>query len=145
MELLARVAGMLEATNAGQTKTLTYSDRLCCWWSAYVPGAVKQLGEAKLPRLKTGVPKANELTIAIAAVKDGAGLIQLPLAYVVAEITDGRLVSVLADWARPPSGLKVALFRRSKGGQSSFRSAPGLQTSIFSAISMASSISCRGI
>jgi DNA-binding transcriptional LysR family regulator len=45
---------------------------------------------------------ANELAIAITAVKDGAGLIQLPLAYVLAEIADGRLVSVLADWARPP-------------------------------------------
>jgi hypothetical protein len=37
--------------------------------------------------------------------------------------------------------LDLALLRRSRGGQRSFRSAPGLQTSIFSAISMASSIS----
>ena len=32
---------------------------------------------------------------------DGAGLIQLPLAYVAPELTTGRLVTVLADWIQP--------------------------------------------
>jgi DNA-binding transcriptional LysR family regulator len=45
---------------------------------------------------------ANELPIAITAAIDGAGLIQIPLAYVAPELAAGRLVTVLADWARPP-------------------------------------------
>jgi DNA-binding transcriptional LysR family regulator len=44
----------------------------------------------------------NELPIAIAAAIDGAGLIQIPLAYVAPELAAGQLVAVLADWARPP-------------------------------------------
>jgi hypothetical protein len=45
---------------------------------------------------------ANELPIAVRAAIDGAGLIQIPLAYVAPELAAGRLVTVLADWARPP-------------------------------------------
>jgi DNA-binding transcriptional LysR family regulator len=45
---------------------------------------------------------ANELAIAIMAAIHGAGLIQIPLAYVSPELAAGRLVTVLADWARPP-------------------------------------------
>jgi DNA-binding transcriptional LysR family regulator len=45
---------------------------------------------------------ANELPIAIAAAIGGLGLIQLPLAYVAPELAAGRLITVLADWARPP-------------------------------------------
>ena len=44
---------------------------------------------------------ANEPGIAIGAAIDGAGLIQLPLAYVTPELAAGRLVPVLADWAQP--------------------------------------------
>jgi DNA-binding transcriptional LysR family regulator len=45
---------------------------------------------------------ASELPIAVTAAIDGAGLIQIPLAYVAPELAARRLVTVLADWARPP-------------------------------------------
>jgi len=45
---------------------------------------------------------ASELPIAVRAAIDGAGLIQIPLAYVASELAARRLVTVLADWARPP-------------------------------------------
>ncbi len=45
---------------------------------------------------------ANELPIAITAAIDGAGLIQIPHAYVALDLVAGRLVTVLEDWARPP-------------------------------------------
>jgi DNA-binding transcriptional LysR family regulator len=45
---------------------------------------------------------ANELPIAVTAAIDGAGLIQIPHAYVAPDLAAGRLVTVLADWARPP-------------------------------------------
>jgi DNA-binding transcriptional LysR family regulator len=45
---------------------------------------------------------ANELPIAITAAIDGAGLTQIPLPYVAPELAAGRLVTVLADWARSP-------------------------------------------
>jgi len=45
---------------------------------------------------------SNEPGIAIAAAIDGAGLIQLPLAYFAPELAAGKLVAVLADWARAP-------------------------------------------
>ncbi len=45
---------------------------------------------------------ATEAGIAITAAVDGAGLIQLPVSYVAREIADGRLLTVLADWAPPP-------------------------------------------
>jgi DNA-binding transcriptional LysR family regulator len=44
----------------------------------------------------------NELPIAITAAIDGAGLIQIPFAYVAPELAAGRLVTVLADCAPPP-------------------------------------------
>jgi len=44
----------------------------------------------------------NELPIAITAAIDGAGLIQIPFAYVAPEFASGRLVMVLADCAPPP-------------------------------------------
>ena len=44
---------------------------------------------------------ANEPGIAIRAAIDGAGLIQLPLAYLAPDIAAGRLVIVLADWEQP--------------------------------------------
>jgi DNA-binding transcriptional LysR family regulator len=43
----------------------------------------------------------SEPGIAITAAVDGAGLIQLPLAYVAQELVAGRLVTVLADWDQP--------------------------------------------
>jgi DNA-binding transcriptional LysR family regulator len=43
----------------------------------------------------------NELTIAISAALNGAGLIQLPRAYLAADLAAKRLVTVLDDWARP--------------------------------------------
>ena len=45
---------------------------------------------------------ANEPGIAITAAIDGAGLVQIPVAYVSSTLTDGRLVSLLADCAPPP-------------------------------------------
>ncbi len=45
---------------------------------------------------------ANEPGIAVAAAIDGAGLVQLPLAYVAPALASGELVSVLADCARGP-------------------------------------------
>jgi len=45
---------------------------------------------------------ASELSILVTAAIDGAGLIQIPLAYVASELAAGRLVTVLAEWARPP-------------------------------------------
>ena len=44
----------------------------------------------------------NELAILITAAIEGAGLIQVPLPYVTPELAAGLLVTVLADWARPP-------------------------------------------
>ncbi len=44
---------------------------------------------------------ASEPGIGITAAIDGAGLIQLPLAYVAPELATGRLVTVLADWVQP--------------------------------------------
>jgi len=44
---------------------------------------------------------ATEPGIAIRAAIDGAGLIQLPLAYVAAELSIGRLLTVLPEWAQP--------------------------------------------
>jgi DNA-binding transcriptional LysR family regulator len=44
---------------------------------------------------------ANEPGIAITAAIDGAGLIQLPLAYVAPELAAGRLLTLLADWTQP--------------------------------------------
>lgn len=44
---------------------------------------------------------ATEPGIGIAAAIDGAGLVQLPLAYLAPELAAGRLVKVLADWAQP--------------------------------------------
>ena len=44
---------------------------------------------------------ANEAGIAIRAAAEGAGLIQLPLPYVDAEIAGKRLVPVLVEWAPP--------------------------------------------
>jgi DNA-binding transcriptional LysR family regulator len=44
----------------------------------------------------------NDRKIALAAARDGVGLVQVPLAYVTAEIEAGRLVTVLDDWAPPP-------------------------------------------
>jgi DNA-binding transcriptional LysR family regulator len=44
---------------------------------------------------------ANEPGIGITAAIDGAGLVQLPLAYLAPEIAAGRLVTVLADWVQP--------------------------------------------
>jgi DNA-binding transcriptional LysR family regulator len=45
----------------------------------------------------------NGSTIPLQATLDGVGLIQLPIAYVGAELAAGRLVSVLDQWAPPPS------------------------------------------
>jgi DNA-binding transcriptional LysR family regulator len=42
-------------------------------------------------------------TIPVRAALDGVGLIQLPLAYVAGELAAGRLVTVLDQWAPPPS------------------------------------------
>jgi len=42
---------------------------------------------------------ASEHGIAITAANDGAGIVQLPLAYVAAELAAGRMVADLADWA----------------------------------------------
>jgi len=44
----------------------------------------------------------NDRKIALAAARDGVGLVQVPLAYIEAEIEAGRLVTVLDDWAPPP-------------------------------------------
>lgn len=44
----------------------------------------------------------NEPGVAIAAAIDGAGVIQLPLPYIAADLAAGRLVPVLTDWAPPP-------------------------------------------
>lgn len=49
-----------------------------------------------------GPLSANEPGVAIAATIDGAGLIQIPLPYVAADLAAGRLVSVLEDWPSPP-------------------------------------------
>jgi DNA-binding transcriptional LysR family regulator len=43
----------------------------------------------------------NEPGVGIRAAIDGAGLVQLPAAYVARQLADGRLVSVLDDWAPP--------------------------------------------
>jgi len=45
---------------------------------------------------------ANEPGIAITAAIDGAGLVQIPVAYVSPALADGRLIPLLADWAPPP-------------------------------------------
>jgi DNA-binding transcriptional LysR family regulator len=45
---------------------------------------------------------ANEPGIAVAAAIDGAGLVQLPLAYVAPALASGKLAAVLADCAREP-------------------------------------------
>ena len=44
----------------------------------------------------------NEPGVAIAAAIDGAGLIQIPLPYISADLAAGRLTAVLTDWAPPP-------------------------------------------
>jgi len=44
---------------------------------------------------------ANEPGIGIRAAADGAGLVQLPLAYLKPEIDAGRLVPLLEGWAQP--------------------------------------------
>src|SRR4029077_10566859 len=41
--------------------------------------------------------------IPITAAIEGAGLIQLPLPYVAGDLAAGRLVTVLDQWAPPPS------------------------------------------
>jgi DNA-binding transcriptional LysR family regulator len=45
----------------------------------------------------------NGSTIPLTAAIHGAGLVQLPLPYVAGELAAGRLVSVLDQWAPPPS------------------------------------------
>ena len=45
---------------------------------------------------------ANEPGIAVAAAIDGAGLVQLPLAYLASALASGKLVEVLTDCARTP-------------------------------------------
>ena len=50
----------------------------------------------------SGQLTTSELPIAVRAAVDGAGLIQIPLAYVAPELAARRLVTVLAEWARPP-------------------------------------------
>jgi DNA-binding transcriptional LysR family regulator len=45
----------------------------------------------------------NGSTIPLTAAIQGAGLVQLPLPYVAGELAAGRLVSVLDQWAPPPS------------------------------------------
>jgi DNA-binding transcriptional LysR family regulator len=44
---------------------------------------------------------STEPSIAIRAAIDGAGLIQLPLAYLAPDIDAGRLVTVLTNWDQP--------------------------------------------
>jgi DNA-binding transcriptional LysR family regulator len=44
---------------------------------------------------------ASEPGIAITAAIDGAGLMQLPAAYVAPELAAGRFVTILADWDQP--------------------------------------------
>jgi DNA-binding transcriptional LysR family regulator len=46
----------------------------------------------------------SEPGLAITAAIDGAGLLQLPVAYVARELAAGRLVEVLADWDQPRLG-----------------------------------------
>ena len=46
---------------------------------------------------------ANGSTIPLQAALAGAGLVRLPFAYVAAELAAGRLVTVLDQWAPPPS------------------------------------------
>ena len=43
------------------------------------------------------------MRIAHDAVRDGAGIVQVPLPYVAQDIAAGRLITVLDDWAPPPS------------------------------------------
>ena len=45
---------------------------------------------------------ANEPGIAVAAAIDGAGLVQLPLAYLAPALASGKLIAVLAHCARTP-------------------------------------------
>lgn len=44
----------------------------------------------------------NDRTVALAAVREGVGLVQVPRAYIAAEVEAGRLVTVLDEWAPPP-------------------------------------------
>jgi DNA-binding transcriptional LysR family regulator len=44
---------------------------------------------------------ATEPGIAVCAAKDGAGIIQLPRAYIASDLGSGRLVEVLANWMQP--------------------------------------------
>jgi len=44
----------------------------------------------------------NGMRIAHEAVRDGAGIVQLPMLYVARDLAAGRLVTVLDDWAPPP-------------------------------------------
>jgi DNA-binding transcriptional LysR family regulator len=44
----------------------------------------------------------NDTTLAVRAVSDGLGLMQFPLVYFTPMLADGRVVTVLDDWAPPP-------------------------------------------
>jgi DNA-binding transcriptional LysR family regulator len=44
----------------------------------------------------------NDNALAIRAVMDGLGLMQFPIVYFAPMLADGRLVTVLDDWAPPP-------------------------------------------
>lgn len=45
----------------------------------------------------------NEPKMLIKAALDGVGIVELPLVYIAAELAAGRLVTILDDWAPPPS------------------------------------------
>ena len=45
----------------------------------------------------------NERSMAVKAAIEGVGLIQLPLPYVISDLAAGKLVTVLDEWAPPPS------------------------------------------
>ena len=44
----------------------------------------------------------NDTALAVRAVSDGLGLMQFPLVYFTPMLADGRVVTVLDDWAPPP-------------------------------------------
>jgi DNA-binding transcriptional LysR family regulator len=50
----------------------------------------------------TGRLTVNDIGIALKAVKEGVGLIQLPLPYVASELAEGKLLTLLDEWAPPP-------------------------------------------
>jgi len=45
----------------------------------------------------------NDSTFPIRSAIEGVGLLQLPMDYVSADLAAGRLITVLDDWAPPPS------------------------------------------